>query len=127
MSFFAEQVLGIPTIRQWQIRMASIITAGHDAVVIAGCGSGKSAVFQLLGVASDSLVLVICIQGSTLRKPRLVMRTGFALKPVLAKHYGIAFEIGLEHCLAPLNCIASTLQGLLIDNFARSAALSHKS
>jgi superfamily II DNA helicase RecQ len=39
--------------------MASIITAGHNAVVIAGCGSGKSAIFQLLGVTSGSLVLVI--------------------------------------------------------------------
>jgi superfamily II DNA helicase RecQ len=54
MSSCAEQVLG-----QWQIRMASIVTAGHDAVVIAGCGSGKSAVIQLLGDTSGSLVLVI--------------------------------------------------------------------
>jgi hypothetical protein len=51
------------------------------------------------------------IQGPTLRKHRLVMRTGLTLQPVLAKDCGIAFEIGFELSLAPLNRIASSLQG----------------
>jgi superfamily II DNA helicase RecQ len=39
--------------------MVSIIIVGYSAVVIAACGSWKYAVFQLLGVTSGSLVLVI--------------------------------------------------------------------
>ncbi|KAI1791171.1 P-loop containing nucleoside triphosphate hydrolase protein [Ganoderma leucocontextum] len=51
--------------RDWQLKTAIKLLEGHDVMVVAGTGAGKSMVFGLLAIAaelagSNGLVLVVC-------------------------------------------------------------------
>lgn len=51
--------------RPWQLKAALKLLEGHDCMVVAGTGSGKSLVFALVAIAielthSTGLIIVIC-------------------------------------------------------------------
>lgn len=51
--------------RGWQLRVVLRLLEGHDVIVIAGTGAGKSLIFGMLAIASalldfDGVVLVVC-------------------------------------------------------------------
>lgn len=60
----AKAIFGYPP-RDWQVDTAIQLLEGHDVIVVAATGAGKSMVFGLLAIAaelagSNGLVLVVC-------------------------------------------------------------------
>ena len=59
-----KQIFGYSP-REWQTKVVEKVLEGHDAIVIAGTGAGKSLIFAMLAVAAalagfDGVVIVIC-------------------------------------------------------------------
>ena len=59
-----EQIFGYSP-RGWQTKVAEKVLEGHDSIVIAGTGAGKSLVFAMLAIAAElagfeGVVIVIC-------------------------------------------------------------------
>src|ERR1700676_4740055 len=53
------------TPRQWQVKVALKILEGHDVIVVAGTGAGKSLIFAMVAIAAalasfKGVVVVIC-------------------------------------------------------------------
>ncbi|KAI5781357.1 hypothetical protein DFH27DRAFT_462247, partial [Peziza echinospora] len=53
-----KQTFGFPP-KEWQAMMSASMIGGRDIAVVAGCGSGKSLVFQMVTQMEKSSVLVI--------------------------------------------------------------------
>ncbi|KAI3596411.1 atp-dependent dna helicase [Moniliophthora roreri] len=64
LSTVVQNLFGYPP-RSWQLDAAIKILKGHDVIVVAGTGAGKSLIFAIVAIASAAVgfpgvVLVIC-------------------------------------------------------------------
>jgi ATP-dependent DNA helicase RecQ len=55
----AKDLLGLPELRPGQLEVAAAVVGGRDALAIMATGYGKSAIYQLAGLAIDGPTLVI--------------------------------------------------------------------
>ncbi len=55
----ARDVMGLPALRPGQLEVAEAVVAGRDALAIMATGYGKSAIYQLAGLAIEGPTLVI--------------------------------------------------------------------